>query len=93
MSCGAEHSLALTTEGELYSWGLNFKGQLGVGDFENKAEPCLVESLLPIDGPNSQSKKNIIQMIKRSKSKEQVVGQGVEASGARTRDFSATMTF
>jgi len=24
--CGAEHSLCLTTTGELYSWGLNFKG-------------------------------------------------------------------
>jgi alpha-tubulin suppressor-like RCC1 family protein len=26
VSCGAEHSFALTTTGELYSWGLNFKG-------------------------------------------------------------------
>ena len=29
--------MALSTDGELYSWGLNFKGQLGVGDFENRA--------------------------------------------------------
>jgi len=26
VSCGSEHSYALTTSGELYSWGLNFKG-------------------------------------------------------------------
>ncbi len=64
-----------------------------MGDFENKPEPTLVESLLPIDGPNSQSKKNIIQMIKRSKSKEQVAGSGMEGTNARNRDFSATMTF
>ena len=36
VACGSEHSMALTTEGDLYSWGLNFKGQLGVGDFENR---------------------------------------------------------
>ena len=29
--------MALSTDGELYSWGLNFKGQLGVGDFENRS--------------------------------------------------------
>lgn len=26
VSCGAEHSYALSTTGELFSWGLNFKG-------------------------------------------------------------------
>ena len=36
--------MALTTDGELYSWGLNFKGQLGVGDFENRSQPILVDS-------------------------------------------------
>lgn len=36
--------MALSTEGDLYSWGLNFKGQLGVGDFENRPQPLLVDS-------------------------------------------------
>jgi alpha-tubulin suppressor-like RCC1 family protein len=36
--------MALTTDGELYSWGLNFKGQLGVSDFENRAQPVLIDS-------------------------------------------------
>ena len=36
--------MALSTDGELYSWGLNFKGQLGVGDFENRPQPLLVDS-------------------------------------------------
>lgn len=44
VACGSEHSMALTTDGELYSWGLNFKGQLGVGDFENRPQPLLVDS-------------------------------------------------
>lgn len=36
--------MALSSEGDLYSWGLNFKGQLGVGDFENRPQPLLVDS-------------------------------------------------
>jgi len=45
VSCGAEHSFALTTTGDLYSWGLGFKGQLGLGDFENRARPTLIKNL------------------------------------------------
>jgi alpha-tubulin suppressor-like RCC1 family protein len=44
IACGSEHCMALTTDGELYSWGLNFKGQLGVSDFENRAQPVLIDS-------------------------------------------------
>ena len=44
VACGSEHSMALSADGDLYSWGLNFKGQLGVGDFENRAQPLLVDS-------------------------------------------------
>ena len=27
--CGTDHTFALTTKGEVFSWGLNLKGQLG----------------------------------------------------------------
>ncbi len=47
ISCGAEHSIALTTKGEVFSWGLNCEGQLGHGNFKNIDKPCLVEALLP----------------------------------------------
>lgn len=61
VSCGSEHSYALSKDGEVYSWGLNFKGQLGLGDFENRNEPTLVESLIPIDSQYTlQSKKNLL---------------------------------
>jgi alpha-tubulin suppressor-like RCC1 family protein len=80
VSCGSEHSYALSKDGEVFSWGLNFKGQLGLGDFENRLEPTLVESLLPIDSQsmNSQNKKNLLSVIKRSKSKE---GNGPNQNG------------
>jgi hypothetical protein len=31
ISCGAYHSLALTESGEVYSWGRNDSGRLGIG--------------------------------------------------------------
>ena len=45
IACGSEHSFAIAADsGDLYSWGLNFKGQLGTGDFENRSGPCQVVS-------------------------------------------------
>lgn len=31
IACGVEHSIALTNDGELYAWGSNREGQLGLG--------------------------------------------------------------
>lgn len=31
IACGVEHSIALTNDGELYAWGSNTEGQLGIG--------------------------------------------------------------
>ncbi len=45
-ACGSCHSVALTTEGSLYSWGLNLKGQLGLGNSDNALEPSLIVSLV-----------------------------------------------
>ena len=50
ISCGAEHSVALTTKGEVFSWGLNCEGQLGHANFKNIEAPYVVESLLPHSG-------------------------------------------
>lgn len=47
VSCGAEHSFAISDQGDLYSWGLNFKGQLGMQDFESRSRPTLVKNLSP----------------------------------------------
>ncbi len=47
VSCGAEHAFSLSTTGELYSWGLNFKGQLGLDDFDNRCTPTLIKNLSP----------------------------------------------
>ena len=39
-----QHSLALKTDGSLWSWGRNNKGQLGDGTTENKTTPVQVGS-------------------------------------------------
>jgi mitogen-activated protein kinase kinase kinase 9 len=44
---GAYHSFVQNVKGELYAFGLNLKGQLGLGSCEDKKKPVLVHSLLP----------------------------------------------
>ena len=41
--CGYEHSIAISPTGEVNSWGLNLKCQLGLGDHHNRNLPTLVE--------------------------------------------------
>ncbi|XP_076666112.1 HECT and RLD domain containing E3 ubiquitin ligase 4 isoform X2 [Andrena cerasifolii] len=43
VACGMNHALALTNNGELYSWGSNSEGQLGLGsDIKNEMKPKVV---------------------------------------------------
>lgn len=88
LSCGGEHSFALTTKGEVYSWGLNFKGQLGNGTVDNRYEPELVECLIPSDGRNFSESKSGVFFMKRSKSKEQIKGK--QSQGTRQRPSKST---
>ena len=43
VACGYGHVVANTLSGKLYSWGLNAKGQLGMGDIVSRKHPELVE--------------------------------------------------
>lgn len=45
ISCGAFHSLALTKNGRVFSWGFNFWGQLGNKDNYNQLIPTKVNGL------------------------------------------------
>ncbi|XAR68915.1 hypothetical protein NMG60_11000329 [Bertholletia excelsa] len=46
VSCGARHSAVLTDNGEVYCWGWNKYGQLGLGDSTDQNVP----SRVPIEG-------------------------------------------
>lgn len=49
IACGMKHALALTNNGELYSWGSNSEGQLGLGvDNKYEIKPKLISSLIGI---------------------------------------------
>jgi Regulator of chromosome condensation (RCC1) repeat/IPT/TIG domain len=43
VAAGWAHSLALTADGSVYAWGLNFRGQLGIGDTKARFTPVRVE--------------------------------------------------
>jgi alpha-tubulin suppressor-like RCC1 family protein len=45
IAAGMEHSLALTESGEVYAWGWNDDGQLGLGDTEDRLTPTKVTDL------------------------------------------------
>lgn len=45
VSAGRVHSIALNTNGELWTWGSGRNGRLGLGSSLDEAEPALVESL------------------------------------------------
>ena len=42
VAAGVEHTVALNASGELWSWGNNFNGQLGIGTADNTMDPTLV---------------------------------------------------
>jgi alpha-tubulin suppressor-like RCC1 family protein len=43
ITAGDAHACALLEDGRVACWGSNAHGQLGTGDFENRAEPTLVD--------------------------------------------------
>jgi alpha-tubulin suppressor-like RCC1 family protein len=42
VACGNSHVVALTASKRVFSWGLNSKGQLGVGDTKTRYKPTQV---------------------------------------------------
>jgi len=45
ISCGENHSAALTADGRVLTWGRGKYGALGLGDFESRSYPTVVRSL------------------------------------------------
>lgn len=46
VACGAFHSIAINIQGNVFSWGANIHGQLGLGDSDDRKSPILIEDLL-----------------------------------------------
>ncbi|XP_013413671.1 uncharacterized protein LOC106176012 [Lingula anatina] len=45
VSCGNNHSVMITQDGEMYSWGKNYDGQLGLGSKMEQTQPTMVVSV------------------------------------------------
>lgn len=45
VACGDFHVLALTADGEVYSWGNGTDGQLGIGTNSNQTTPTLIKAM------------------------------------------------
>ena len=41
---GLGHTVAFTDSGDVYAWGWNSDGQLGLGDDQGRSEPQLVDA-------------------------------------------------
>lgn len=49
IACGGEHSIALTNDGELYAWGSNRDGQLGLGSYTiSEIKPKRISALAAV---------------------------------------------
>lgn len=46
IACGSAHSAAITSQGELYTWGLGEYGRLGHGDNNTLLKPKLIQKLV-----------------------------------------------
>lgn len=46
IACGSSHSAAITSQGELYTWGLGEYGRLGHGDNQTLLKPKLISKLI-----------------------------------------------
>lgn len=49
IAAGGSHAIALTSDGKLWAWGQNNKGQLGDGTLINKNTPVQVQGICEID--------------------------------------------
>ena len=49
IACGQDHTVALTSEGDVYTWGSNNFGQLGTGRNTNEKSPTKISGLKGFD--------------------------------------------
>ena len=66
---GSYHSFVQNGKGELFAFGFNMKGQLGIGGFDDRKKPVLVSSLLP-EGTKNQRASFLADTISDLKKKQ-----------------------
>ena len=46
IAAGGSHVAAITSEGEMFTWGCGVRGQLGHGNYKTQQQPCRVDALV-----------------------------------------------
>lgn len=83
VSAGKNHCLALTNDGQVYSWGCNTSGQLGLGDYETRTRPTMIETFnntYDIKIQASGSKENKYLIAKEGASDYQILTQSTKGN-------------
>ena len=66
IACGYGHNLAVVAgSGQIYSWGANLCGQLGVGDQNDRYLPTLIEDLVSTSSRNLNPVFNSMQSLEQ----------------------------
>jgi len=66
VSSSGQHHALVNAAGEFYTWGLNDRGQLGLGDLTDRASPTLVSSIPRLGKAISCSEGTTVFMVKSS---------------------------
>jgi len=78
IACGYEHTLVLTDKGEIYDWGNNSNGQVGVN---NKLQPSL-----PIVVTHRLLMKNFLIIVMMNESRNRIIKNDRQSTGERAQD-------
>jgi hypothetical protein len=70
ISGGAQHAIALTEAGEVYSWGKNEEGQLGIGDTYTEYSRKNMEDRMQIDDEERKANEEILKLFKLAEEKD-----------------------
>lgn len=60
VGCGCDHAVCITDNGQIFTWGSNAEGQLGLGDTTRRAQPTLIEKCRDPDVPRVKNMANKI---------------------------------
>lgn len=66
VTCGENHSMVMTIGGNVYSWGENTQGQLGLSDTTNRLRPELIKALRSMGATRISAGRNHSLVISQS---------------------------
>jgi len=75
VSAGWAHSVAVGTDGRVYTWGLNSHGQLGLGDTATRMAPHLVHELVNVHQVESVQAAKTFTVFRTSAKRALLCGQ------------------